>query len=428
MSAGFSRRKFVAGLGASLLAAPFVNLLSGPAQAATARAKRFVVFFSPNGTIHRFWRPTGTENDFTFAPGSILEPLAAHRSQLVVLDGLDFHGANNHDPGMAAMLTGGGGAGTATGGASVDQVIARHIGTGTKFASVELGVQTSAWGGSTSTRMSYAGAGKFVPPDDSPRNAFTRLFGDLAGGAEQMERLRLRRQSILDGLGDELADLHGRLGGEERVKLESHLASLREVEKGVQTPAGAGCQVPAEPARVGLYDNDVFPQVAKLQIDMAVQALACGLTRVASVQLSHTIGDRVYTWLGVGEGHHSLSHTDDGRADKIAEFVKVERWNAEQFGYLLTRLKQTPDPAGGNLLDGTVVLWAKELGDGRMHTCESVPWVLAGGGGTAWRTGRYLRLGGAKHTRVLVSLCHAFGLELQTFGDPASGSGPLGVL
>ncbi len=428
MSTGFSRRSFVAGMGASLLAAPFLGLLSRPAHAAAARAKRFIVFFTPNGTLHRFWRPQGTETAFTFSPGSILEPLAPHASRLVLLDELDFHGASNHDPGMATMLTGGTGAGSETGGASVDQVIARQLATGTKFASVELGVQTSAWGGITSTRMCYAGAGKFVPPDDSPRNAFTRLFGDLAGGAARMEKLRLRRQSILDGLGDELADLHGRLGQEERVKLEAHLGALREVEKGVQSAAGTGCAVPAEPGRVGVYDNDAFPAIAKLQIDLAVRALACGLTRVASLQLSHTIGDRVYSWLGVSEGHHSLSHIDDGRPDKIAEFVKAERWNAEQFGYLLTQLQETPDPEGGSLLDGTVVLWAKELGDGRMHTCQSVPWVLAGGGGVPWRTGRYLRLGGANHTRVLVSLCHAFGLENRTFGDPASGSGPLGVL
>ena len=77
-------------------------------------AKRLVVFFSPNGTSHQYWRPTGTETNFQFDTGSILEPLEALKSDLLILDGIDFHNATNHEGGMAAMLTGGGGTNTMT--------------------------------------------------------------------------------------------------------------------------------------------------------------------------------------------------------------------------------------------------------------------------------------------------------------------------
>ena len=109
------RRTFLKTLGAALLG----SQLPGRAHAA-GTARRMVVVFSPNGTAHGHWRPTGQDTQFSFAPGSILEPLAAHKSKLLILDGIDFKNATNHEAGMAAMLTGGGGANTQTRGASVD--------------------------------------------------------------------------------------------------------------------------------------------------------------------------------------------------------------------------------------------------------------------------------------------------------------------
>jgi hypothetical protein len=71
------------------------------------------------------------------------------------------------------------------------------------------------------------------------------------------------------------------------------------------------------------------------------------------------------------------------------------------------------------------VVWAKEMGDSRLHVCTDVPFVLAGAG---FRPGRYLRAAGAPHGRLLVSICHALGLTNPTFGNPAAGDGPLAGL
>jgi len=101
------------------------------------------VFFSPNGTVPRLWQPTGSDDNYSFAPGSILESLNDWRSRLLVLDGIDFKGVSNHEPGMKAMLTGGGPS-TSTAGQSVDQYIAARIGGDMPFPSIELGVETDA--------------------------------------------------------------------------------------------------------------------------------------------------------------------------------------------------------------------------------------------------------------------------------------------
>jgi hypothetical protein len=422
-----SRRRFTLGLGASLLAAPILGLVSRTTRADTSKiAKRLVIFFSPNGTIHEHWRPTGSGSSFSFPAGSILEPLAKHQGDVIVCDGIDYQGVSNHEAGMASMLTGAGDAPSATGGMSVDQYVASKIGQNDRFASLELGVQTSAWGGNVQTRMSYAAPGQFVPPDDSPKSVFSRLFGDVAAPG-MVDHALARRQSVIDLVRGEIKDLRAQVGKEEQAKLDQHLEALRKVELGLSGPApGASCTTPAAPAITGDYDNDQFPAIGKAQMDLLVLALSCGMTRVASIQWNHTVGPAVFSWVGVSDGHHSLSHSDDGNAAGVASFVKTERWYAQQFAYLLDQLAATPDPEGGTLLDSTQVVWCKELGDGRLHDCKSVPWVLAGG--PTFKNGRYLNFQGAPHQKLLVSICQAMGLDNMTFGDPTKGVGPLSGL
>ncbi|WP_063796272.1 DUF1552 domain-containing protein [Chondromyces crocatus] len=418
-----SRRRFTFGLGASLLAAPILGLLSGTTRADTSKlSKRLVLFFSPNGTIHKHWRPTGSGTNFSFPAGSILEPLTAHKSKLVVCDGIDFHATDNHEPGMAAMLTGNGDAGSASGGMSIDQYVAGRIGQESRFPSLEFGVQTSAWGGSNQTRMSYLGPGQFVPPEDSPTGSFQRMFGDLIGDPEDIERAIARKKSVFDLVGGELKDLQRRVGKVEKDKLEEHLTAVRKLEAGLTGGAGS-CTAPVAPMQLSPHVNDNFPEIGKAQMDLLVMALACDMTRVASIQWSHTVGPVVPSWLGISEGHHSLSHMDDGNVSGVQQFVQAERWFAEQFAYLIESLAATPDPEGGTLLDTTTLVWCKELGDPRMHDCRSVPMIIAGG--KYFPLGRYMNFGGAPHQQFLVSLCHSVGLDNQTFGDASKGTGPL---
>lgn len=416
-----TRRQLLHGLGGTLLAAPFARLLTGPAHAQGAQPRRLLLYFSPNGTIHQHWRPTGGERDFVFGPGTVLEPLTALRDDLVVIDGLNFYTGTNHEGGMAAMLTNGGGASTETRGMSIDQFAASRLGAADRFPSLEFGVLTDPWGGGVQTRMSYRGPGELVHPDADPRRAFGRMFGDLLGGEDAVARKRLRRQSIIDLAREELGDIRRRVGRAEQQKLDGHLSSLRSLERSL-FGEGLPCQPPLEPDPLGKDVNDNFPALLDAQLQLAVAALACGMTHVASVQLSHTVSPVVFSWAGNTDGHHSLSHASDQQLDQIGQFVAAERYCAEQFGVLLNHLKATPDPEGGTLLDSTVVLWAKEMGDSRAHVCESVPFVLAGGG---FRGGRYLRFDGQSHSHLLVSICNALGLPNQTFGDPSTGSGPL---
>ena len=47
-----------------------------------------------------------------------------------------------------------------------------------------------------------------------------------------------------------------------------------------------------------------------MQMDLLVMALACDITRVASLQWSRSVSQMRFTWLPspIAEGHHDLSH------------------------------------------------------------------------------------------------------------------------
>ena len=427
----FHRRDFLTSTGAALLAGPFLQALQKPARAqqAGAPAKRLLIFFTPNGTIPHLWRPEGEENDFRFTPDGMLTPLSDYRDDLLILDGINFLTGSNHEGGMAAMLTNGDGPGSISGGMSVDQFIASRIGQESRFPSLELGVLTDPWGASIQTRMCYRGVEEFIHPDSDPRSVYRRLFGGVDQDAAALERLRLRRRSVLDLVLGELNDIRGRVGAIERIKLDQHLNAIRSVERTLFPDDENACDSPPSPGRLNKDDYAAGAQLLRAQSDLALTTLACNLSPVVTIQLSHTVSPAVFSWVGNSEGHHTLSHAADGNADHIGQLRDAERWCAEQFAYLIDGLKAIPQPAGdGSLFDDTLILWVKELGDSRLHVCESVPFIFAGPAGGFLRPGRYLRYPGVSHSQLLVSLCQAFGIEVESFGDPNTGLGGLGSL
>ncbi len=392
-----------------------------------ATARRLVIFFSPNGTVPHRWRPVGTGTGYSFAAGSILEPLTAHRSGLVVVGGVDFKDTSNHEGGMRAMLTGNGLTSHVGAGASIDQYVASQIGGGMAFPSLELGVHTSAWGASVQTRMSYSAPGNFVPPDDDPGHVHSRLAQKLSPVGAALTPAELRRQKVLDLVYQEVTGLRQVVPVAEKARLDQHLDALSAMQSSLA--AGGLCGT-AGPAPVGTdpASNDAFPAITDAQLSLLVTALSCGLTRVASFQLSHTVGPPVFSWLGLQEGHHSLSHKGDTDPAGVDQYVAAERWVTGRFGALLDALASAPDlELGGNLLDHTLVVWCKEMGDGRLHDCVSVPFVLAGVPSLLGE-GRFLEAGGAPHQKLLVSIARLMGLDVMTFGDPSYGTGPLAGL
>ena len=433
-----SRRAALTSFG-SLAALPLLDAMfvRKARAAAPAYPRRFVVFFSSCGTIAPTWKPTGGERDFQLSP--ILAPLEPFRDQIVVIAGVDQQGGGfgvGHQAGMGGMLTGSGlnpgpfgtGSGPSSGWASspsVDQRIANVIGNDTAYKSVELGVHVGA--PDNLGRMCYAGSNRPLPPEDDPNRAFARIFANLTRDPAELARIQTHRLSVLDRVAGRYQRLSARLGAADRQKLEAHVGSIREIEArlAVVPPARPACQLPTPTASLDPMANDAFPAIGKAQMDLLVMALACDLTRVASLQWSRSASTVRFSWLDIDALHHDLSHRADDDADAIDKLTRINRWYALQLAYLLGRLQQIPEGAG-TLLDNTVVLWCNELAKGNVHGRMNAPYVLAGKAGGALQTGRFLNFDGdVPHNNLLLSLTHAMGLDDTSFGNPDWCTGPL---
>ena len=457
-----NRRAFLRGAGGVAIALPFLEIMGGCSKgsssgagagvAATRKAvtgvngfpKRFIVFFSANGTIPTRWVPTGGETDFVMS--DILRPLeeAGHRNDLLILDGVDDE-VSNHGPGdghmkgMGCLLTGTellegdaftGGNGELAGwggGISIDQELANNIADDTRFKSLEFGVRTG--GATVWSRMSYSAPDQPLPPTDSPYTMFDRVFGDLGADPFGVEKLRAQRHTVLDTVMEDYARLNARLGAADRARLEEHLETIRGVESRLDNGGeiGGECQVPNVGTPIDPSQAVNYPVVGDLQMDLLTMAMACDLTRVATLQWSRSVSGQTFGHLdpAIPEGHHDLSHEGDSNTYAFESLVRINTWYSTKLAELITRLKAVPE-GPGTMFDNTVILVCNELGKGNSHTRMNQPFLLAGSAGGYFRTGRFLTYAGTTpHNKLLVSLCQAFGLSRTTFGNPVYGSGPL---
>jgi hypothetical protein len=133
----------------------------------------------------------------------------------------------------------------------------------------------------------------------------------------------------------------------------------------------------------------------------------------------------------VNVNHHDLSHEGDSNAGAVESIIEINTWYARQYAHILQRLSEVPE-GDGTMLDNTLVVWVNELGKGNSHTLRNVPFVLGGNvknddGTPHFRTGRYVQFDGdnTSHNDLWVSLCQAYGIETDVFGDAAYCDGPL---
>lgn len=444
MARTLSRRTMLRGAAGVALGLPFLEIMDSRAGGGAADPRRLVVFFTNNGTVHPEWTPTGTETDFTL--GSILQPLEPFRDRLVVLSGIDqessYHGPGSgdpHMPGMAHLLTGTEMIDTGPGeydkmggGISVDQFIAEQLAAPTKFPSLGFGVQARQYSAHAWNSLSYSAPGVSVDPEDDPVEAYQRIFGDLSGDDGQLADLRAKRHSVLDAVKEDLDELSGMLGAADRQRLEQHTDAIRQVEQIIDSTAdvGGNCVRPDAPSPVqgSLYAHDVAPELMRAQIELLVMSLACDMTRVATLQWREALGgDSTFVFLGHTETHHDISHKGDGDAVGRQQMTEINTWFGEQLAYMLS-LMDAVSEQGGTLLDNTVVLWANELSRGNAHSRRDMPLLLAGSAGGAIETGRWLQYAGAYHNDLLVSLCRAMQVDVDSFGNPAYCTGPLAGL
>ncbi|MEZ6048622.1 MAG: DUF1552 domain-containing protein [Planctomycetaceae bacterium] len=400
------------------------------------KKQRLIFVFSPNGVIPDHFWPEATGSEFDFK--RILKPLEPFRNQTISMKGicnLIKGDGDGHMRGIGCLLTGielfpgdiQGGSDTPAGwsmGISVDQYLKNQFQAvpekQTRFGSLEFGVmvpdRADTW-----TRLSYGGPNQPMAPIDDPYQMFDKLYG------QQKNRQMLA--SVLDGLQDDYRRLSSMISSEDRRMLEEHLEMTRQLEKDLKVELSAGKEgeneasqavghaVPTLPANIE-EQNDNMPLLTKMQIDLLVNGFAADFARIATFQITNSVGQPRMNWLGIDEGHHTLSHDPDDNEESYEKLIKINTWYCEQVAYLAKRLSETPEPGSdGSMLDHTTIVWTNELGKGNTHTRMNIPFVMVGGG-LGWKTGLSYDFKKVSHNRLLMSFCEAMGHPVESFGNP----------
>ena len=434
------RRTALKQLGLSSLSLPVLSqsssLFAKEAKKAAPK-QRLIVMFSPNGTIpDQFW-PEKIGEDFEHK--TILKPLEPYHDQMLILRNLHNKvrgDGDNHMRGMSCLLTGielfpgnvMGGGNTPSGwpkGISIDREISKHLQsqeeTRTRFGALHfgVGVQDTAdpW-----TRMSYDGPNQPVTPLADPYDAYRKLYGNV--------REKKQVRSVLEDLRGDLNKVANQLPESDRKLLieHTHLVNRMDQEYANGSSLSNLTAKPPELPEGLLNQNDNLPELGRLQIDMLVNSFVNDFARVATLQYTKSVGQAKMNWLDIDNAHHTLSHEPDKNKDAYDKLVRINTWFAEELAYLLKKLENTPEPGQkGAMLDQTLVIWTNELGKGNSHTLNHIPFVLAGNG-FGFQMGRSYWCGDDNnaHNRLLLSLAHAVGHPLDSFGNPSlCQGGPL---
>ena len=434
------RRSILRALAGSALALPLSALFTKSASGDPPpnAAKRLIVFYFPDGVPEpggqHLWHPGGSGTNFTLS--TCLQPLASRAQQCAFFRNLSLGptDAGSHPGGAKKLLTGvDGGYGQ-----SLDQYLSQTAGASAPWHHLYLGAQTKKGKDAplaADAYISYPSSGQSITPEDNPLTAFNALFGQGVGQPGQSGPNPLD-VSVIDGVLDDMKSLQARLGDVEKTKLDLHMEALRETEKRIKSmgePLPATCDAPVAPAidEAKLYDPAAFPAIMQAQMDLMVLAMACGLTKVGTIQASyHTSellmsrfeGTDLYT-PGNDTGSHKASHYGTMDNPLYPVFVKQVRFWMGQLAYLLGELAKRPD-GDGTMLDTSLVVCCTEVSDGNTHSHDNMPFVLAGRANGRLSTGRALSYDGVRHSNLLSSIAHAMGQEVcfgQECGGPLSG-------
>jgi len=433
MSVQLNRRTMLKGVGCALglpLLEAMQSRRSFAAESAAPVRMAFVSF--PNGAIMDAWRPTGEGESFELGP--TMQPLASVRSHVSVLTGLAQEngfakgdGAGDHARSSASLLTGAHPVKTSGAnirvGQSVDQAAAERVGHLTKLPSLEIGIEPGRDAGSCdsgyscaySNSISWRDATTPMAKEVKPRLVFDRLFGTSAGGAGQSRRNRVR-QSVLDLVSEQAADLKNHLGRSDQKKIDQYFSSVREIEQRISR-AGQNRQEIAVPEFETPEDKpDDVQEHIRLMYDLMALAFQTDATRVITFMSANEGSNRPYRMVGVNSGHHELSHHRNDE-EKVEQLKKIDLFLVGEFARFLGKLKETPE-GSGSLLDNCMIMYGSGLSDGNRHKHDDLPIILAGRGGGTIKTGRHVVVReGAPLNNLFLSMLDRMGAGVASLGD-----------
>jgi hypothetical protein len=413
-----SRRTLLKGAGVSL-ALPFLEAMIPAAtalsQTAAARKLRAGFFYFPHGAIMDRWTPSGSGAAFTL--NVITKSLEPYKKYVTSFGNIknDAVGGTQHIHNQATWLSG---VPAALPGprmaATLDQVIAGHIAQDTPLPSLQVSSETTnqlraGGAGNPYATLSFRDATTPLFMEYNPREVYLRLFG-----VEDRAAIAKHNLSLLDLMADQTRALQRDLGPADRATLDSHLTSVREVEKRLGPGPRSLEGVALPPIPKGQLDD--FDAQVNLMFDMIAIAYRADLTRVVSFMMAAEGTNQTYNHIGIPDSFHPVSHHANDPA-RIEKLVKIQTWHMERFAAFLGKLAAMPE-GEGTVLDNAMFLYGSNMSNSDTHSTQPLPTLLIGGGAGKLSGGRHLALPQPTPIANLhLTLLDKVGAPQQRFGD-----------
>ncbi|HJO54355.1 MAG TPA: DUF1552 domain-containing protein [Verrucomicrobiota bacterium] len=393
-----------------VLALPWMESVT---MADAPRTKRLVSIGNHLGFYPGNFFPKDAGKDYT--PTSTLKPLERHRDDLTVFSHLDheLNGGHNAVQGFLTSIKKEEAGGFPAKNMSLDQAAAEHVGSETRFPSVNTGIYKG-------TDMCWTRAGVHVPPVNNPATLFRALFVSLPANEREAERTRLKHQgSVLDALRDSASALNRTLNAADRNKLDQYLTSVRDVERRLQmSKQWIDQPKPKSPIEEVQDEERQHIDEVALFYDLMALALQTDSTRVATLETG--LGFRT-SELDLGS-YHGLSH--HGKSpDRVGQLQVIEAFLSTKLSDFISRLKEA------KIFDDTLIVFGSGMSDGSSHSNRNLPVLLTGGG---LKHQGHLVCPAEKHKRVplsnlWLSVLQWFGSEANRFGRSTGTFSPMKI-
>jgi hypothetical protein len=414
-----NRRHFLRS-SAALIALPALESLGFRRFAAAAERKaspkRFIFLNFGWGVTQETWFPDLNQPGTDYALPPALVPLARHKSDFTVVQGLankysmDGHsgstfwltGANRYaEPGQNFHNS-----------VSADQVAAERLGAETRFASIQLngGQGIEADGQGPGLSLAWDTRGKPLGGQNSPAEAFHRLFSKDATSPEKQKALLAQKRSLLDTVMESSADLQRGLCKTDKAKLDEYFQGVREIERRLSkeeqwigVPVAKSSLAEPKPGIAGKEE-------IRLMYDIMLAAFQTDSTRVFSYRMPTA---SLLKSLEIPVIPHEMSHYAPG--PKMEASQKRDAAHSELLAGLLDRLKDTRETDGSRLFDHATVVLGSNLRVA--HTLENCPTLIAGGGAGIKLGHNLVMPKGTPLCNAWLTLLNGAGIQAERHGD-----------
>ena len=278
--------------------------------------------------------PPDTGKNYTLTPS--LAPLAPFKDDCTLMTGLtSFTGGHGS---CCCLLTGVNTVRNAKTLTSVDQQLAMHHGSATRFPSLVLGtVRETGFGGPFPMTLSWSKNHTPITPENRPEVLFEKLFGSednntLAAAKQAMAQ----RASLLDSIKEQAAALQRQVGTADRERLDQYFTSIRDLEERIKVEGEwidrPKPKVPRPDFGQGsprdriAGDGRGYSEYTRLMFDMIALAFQTDSTRAVS-HIPRTEGDeaKCYGYLTKSKWDlHTITHNAQ-EDDKIAHVAATRR-------------------------------------------------------------------------------------------------------